>query len=237
MPSPTEPPATQAIIPRPHRRHYQLFAGALALLAWLGLAAQIIGIVHSGLTRGWSIGHLLSSFVSYFTNLTNLLVAVLLTRHFFNAARSLKSRVAISIDAAAVVWIGTVGAVNALMLRGIYSPHGIFLLGDILCHDVLPIAYPIYWIALVPKTRLPWGDSLRWLSYPALFGIISEVRGRLTHWYPYPFFNADKLGLGNVTLIMLFLGAALIVSGAMVIAIDRQLCDRGINGGLDGGLQ
>ena len=200
-------------------------ASVLAAIAWAGVAAQAVGLIAIAQRHGWTAGQLLNGFFAYFTNLTNVLVAVLLTQHAI-VRRPPRSRLAVSIDASAVVYIAIVGIVNAVMLRGVWTPHGWFLIGDVLCHIVLPIGYPIYWLAVISKSRLPWGDSLRWLVYPALFGVISVVRGMIIHWYPYPFFNKDKLGIAKVLLVLGVLGAAIVLIGAVVIAVDRALCDR-----------
>ena len=70
-------------------------------------------------------------------------------------------------------------------------------IADVLLHDVVPVLYVAFWIFLVPKFTLRWGDAVRWLTFPAVYMAYTLVRGYVSHWYPYYFIDVDTIGLSR----------------------------------------
>jgi hypothetical protein len=207
-------------IPGPRRA----VAALLAAVGWLALVLQLGIMLRNAANAGTSLLAAVGSFLSFFTVLTNLLVAVALAATVPAAApRTLRPLVEPSGATALAGYITVVGVVYSLVLRQLWNPAGAQLVADVLLHDVMPLAYVIYWLAFVPKGRLGWRHVRSWLLYPALYAAASLVRGALVHVYPYPFIDVGALGyprvLGNV--VLLFAGFSGL--GLVYVAIDRAM--------------
>ena len=200
------------------------FVGALTCaLAWLALISQFALTMqhplHPALPRARQIG----DFFSYFTILTNLLVALTLSvvLHAPDTVlgrRLLRPRVFTGV----VVAIVLVGGAYELLLRAIWKPRGFQFLVDMALHDVVPLASVAVWALLIPKGRLAWRDLGLWLIYPGCYLIFALLRGATLGVYPYPFLDVNLLGyarvLGNAAGIL----AALLGIGAAFIVVDRR---------------
>ncbi|WP_204324959.1 Pr6Pr family membrane protein, partial [Stenotrophomonas maltophilia] len=86
----------------------------------------------------------------YFTILTNLLLAAVLTAVAFGRT------VGISLIGAVTLFIVIVGIVYALLLRATWNPQGWQKMADVALHDVTPLLAVAFWLGFVPKGRLAW---------------------------------------------------------------------------------
>ena len=191
---------------------------ALAALVWAGLVLQFVLMVGGGEAgdRSW----LTVKFFSYFTILTNLLVAMTLTVPLVAPA----SRLARLLDgarwrSAVAVYIFIVGVVYGLFLADVWKPEGWQLVADIVLHRVVPLLAALDWIFLVPKSGLKWSDAARWLAFPLVYSGWTFVHGAATGFYPYWFLDAAELGYAKagvnaVLLAGLFLAVGLVAVGA-----------------------
>ncbi|MFC3940353.1 hypothetical protein CCU68_17225 [Pseudomonas gingeri NCPPB 3146 = LMG 5327] len=193
-----------------------------ALLGWLALLLQLYLILASRWQGDKSLLGGVDIFFSYFTVLTNILVAIVLTcaatsgdsalRRFF-----LKPTVQTGVAAAIVV----VGLAYNLLLRETWSPEGLQWWADELLHDVMPVLFVIYWWFCVPKGTLHWRDLWPWLLYPLVYFIYALVRGHFVGSYPYPFIEVDKLGYPQVFINALMILVGFVVVSLVLIALDR----------------
>lgn len=197
-----------------------------AALAWFALLLQLYLILVSRWQGEKSLLGGLDIFFSYFTVLTNILVAVVLTcaattgdsalRRFF-LRPSTQGGVA-----AAIVLVSI--AYN-LLLRNVWDPQGLQWLADELLHDVMPVVFVVYWWFCVPK-GLHWSNVWVWLLYPLAYFIYVLIRGYLIGAYPYPFIEVDRLGylqvFGNALMVLL----GFVVVSLVVVAVDRVKGER-----------
>ena len=119
------------------------------------LAGAAIGIEGSASLRrslgvGRSLPEALFLFLRYFTILTNLAVASLMAvtvarRH----GRLPPAGVYVAVTAYAIV----TGAAYELLLRGLWSPHGMQFDTDLILHDIVPSLTALFWILFAPKHR------------------------------------------------------------------------------------
>jgi hypothetical protein len=192
---------------------------AIAGCAWLALGLQLYLEILRSLAGGGPMATILFRYFSFFTILTNLLVALTLT---LSLARSkigwgrFFSRATVQTGVA--VYIAVVGAIYSLLLRHMWTPVGPQKLADALLHDVVPVAYVLYWVIFVPKAELRWRHALLWLIYPLVYMVYTLLHGAVSGWYPYPFVDAAILGfpraLGNAGLmLLLFLALGLLAVG------------------------
>jgi len=114
-----------------------------------------------------------------------------------------------------------VGVTYSMLLRHIWNPTGAQKLADVLLHDVVPVAFVLYWVIFVPKAGLRWKHALLWLLYPIAYMLYTLARGVATAWWPYPFVDANFIGfpraLGNGGLVLL----AFFVLGLLAAGIGR----------------
>jgi hypothetical protein len=197
-------------------------AALLAAVGWFALVLQLGIMLRNAANAGTSLLAAVGSFLSFFTVLSNLLVAVALTATVpAPPPRAFRPLVEPSGATALAGYITVVGVVYSLVLRQLWHPTGAQLVADILLHDVMPPAYVIYWLTLVPKGRLRWRDVWPWLAFPAFYTAASLIRGALIHVYPYPFTDVAALGYQRVLGNMVLLFAGFLILGLMFVAIDR----------------
>lgn len=168
-----------------------------ALLAWTAVGVQLYLLLQNPTAP---LGETLVRFVSFFTILTNTLVAVCLTavaakgtnnRNFFAAPSTLS---------AVTVYILVVGIVYNLVLRFTWNPQGMQKMVDELLHTVNPVYYLLFWIFLVPKEGLQWKSVFPWLLYPFAYLVYVLLRGAASGFYPYPFINVTDLGYAKIAV-------------------------------------
>jgi hypothetical protein len=198
------------------------FVVVAAMLGWAGLSIQMYLIFHSRWTLGASLIGGLVSFFSYFTVLSNTLVATVLTcavtsRESATRRWFLQSWVSSGI----AVSIAVVSLAYNLLLRHLWHPEGWQWLADELLHDVMPLLFLVYWWSCVPKGRLRVGHIGLWVIYPLVYFAYSLLRGHLLAVYPYPFIDVEKLGYPQVFINAGGLLVGFVVIALLVIGLDR----------------
>lgn len=207
-------------------RRRRLITG-LAVLGWAGLAIQLYLILFARLSIGASLLGGLVSFFSYFTILTNTLVATVLTCAVTErecAARRWFLQPWVSSGIA--VSIAVVGLAYSILLRHLWHPQGWQFVADELLHDVMPLLFLGYWWRCVPKGTLRLWHLPLWLIYPLVYFIYALLRGHLLGAYAYPFIDVAVLGYPQVLANAggIFVGFVLV--GLLVIGLDRRLSAR-----------
>lgn len=169
----------------------------------------------------------IANLLSYFTILTNLLVA-LYSLVLWSAPETRLGKFCnrTSTTTALLVYILLVGIIYNLALRHIWSPQGWGRIADELLHSVIPLGFLLYWFAAFPKTRLSYYSAILWLTYPMLYIVYTFIRGSWMDVYPYPFIDVHLLGyptaLMNCTAIALsFYGLSL-----LFIAIGNKIANK-----------
>ena len=198
------------------------FVAVAAVLGWAGLSIQLYLIFYSRWTLGASLLGGLVSFFSYFTVLSNTLVATVLTCALTSresAARRWFLQPWVSSGVA--VSIAVVGLAYNILLRHLWHPEGWQWLADELMHDVMPLLFLAWWWLCVPKGTLRLRHIALWVIYPLLYFAYALLRGHLLAVYPYPFIDVDKLGYPQVFANAGGLLAGFVVIALLVIALDR----------------
>ncbi|WP_432217633.1 Pr6Pr family membrane protein [Pseudomonas kribbensis] len=186
-----------------------------AVLGWAGLGIQLYLIFFARLSVGASLLGGLVSFFSYFTVITNTLVAVVLTCAVTDresAARRWFLQPWVSSGIA--VSIAVVGLAYSILLRHLWHPQGWQFIADELLHDVMPLLFLAYWWVCVPKGRLRLKHLPLWLIYPLVYFAYALLRGHLLGAYAYPFIDVALLGYPQV-----FVNAGGILAGFVLIAL------------------
>lgn len=198
------------------------FRIAAAALGWFALVLQF-AILTSPEFAPYSPAHVLR-FFSFFTILTNTLVALAFTFPAIapqSAAGRFFARP--SVRAAIACYIVVVFAIYHWLLAGLWQPQGWQWVADNLLHTVMPALFVIDWLVFVPKGTLSLRHIPRWLLYPLVYVAFVLVQGALNGFYPYPFIDAAKLGLPMALLNAAGVAAIFALLGLIVVAIDRAL--------------
>jgi hypothetical protein len=189
-------------------------AALIALLAWLGLAVQLLASLD--LTGSWAGA--LWAMLRYYTILTNLAVGLLFLAL---AGKGFRPGSAGGLGGVTVS-IALVGLVYSTLLRGLIELSGGARLADSLLHYVTPTLVPLFWLAFAPKGRLKPYHPLVWLCFLMVYFVYALARASFEHIYAYPFMNVEHLGwlrtLGNAAAI-----AVIFLLGAFgLIWLDRR---------------
>jgi hypothetical protein len=161
------------------------FLIVIALAAWTGIVLQVIVAVRTGTGHAVPAWRSALLVLSYFTVVTNLLVAMLVSARVARvSARSILARPATL--AAAAVYIVVVGIIYSLLLRALWAPSGIHKAADVILHDLIPVLYLLWWLSFAPKGGLTWIDPLKWLAYPLAYFAFSLLLEHLTGRYTLP---------------------------------------------------
>jgi hypothetical protein len=203
-----------------------LIAGA-AVLGWLGLTVQLYLILLLRWSADASLLGGLVNFFSFFTVLSNTLVATVLTCALnLRISRGQQFFLQPWVSSGIAASILLVGLAYSLLLRHLWHPQGWQWLADELLHDVMPLLFLVYWWCCVPKGKLRLRHIGVWMLYPMLYFAYLLLRGRLLGLYPYPFIAVDKLGYPQVLLNALGILAGFVLVSLVLLGIDRWLGHR-----------
>lgn len=186
-----------------------------AALGWFAIVVQysLIASRRSGPELlAWTI-----NFFSYFTIISNILVASAMTLPWL-APRSQPGRWFLrpSVRTVLAGYIIVVGVVYHVMLRNLFHPEGWRLLCETILHYVTPTLFVLDWLLFVPKRDLSWKGSFGGLALPVLYVGWTLLHGAYSGYYPYPFVNVSRLGYEQV---LINIGGLIVAFVALMLAL------------------
>lgn len=191
----------------------------LALIVWFALIAQYFLMIENKTT---STVEATIRFFSFFTILTNSLVALYFTAFFLKSKWIHKP----GILSAIAVYITIVGLVYQVALRHIWHPEGLQRIVDELLHSIIPIIVVIFW-SLYEKTKaIPYSQILKWAIYPFLYFVYTLIHGHFSNFYPYPFINVTELGIKAVAINSGIILALFLIISSLFIFIGKSIIKR-----------
>ncbi|MBD8899573.1 Pr6Pr family membrane protein [Rhodanobacter sp. DHG33] len=177
------------------------FAAVAALLGWITLALQLLLTIQMSIGSGRGIWHGVWIYLDYFTILTNVLAALVLTAAAHRSRGALGCYlVRTGVQTATAMSIIIVALVYNLMLRQLWQPHGWRAVADNMLHVAMPALFLLHWWLSVPKQTLRWPQAFAWQAYPAAYFIYVLLRGAMDGRYPYPFLDVAALGYLRVLI-------------------------------------
>jgi hypothetical protein len=195
----------------------------IALLGWLGIILQFYLILQTTGSTGYSTLKLTLNFFSYFTILSNLLVAACLSSILIGPGSGLGAFFSkVPVQSAIAVYIFIVGLVYNLVLRGIVVVTGLNWIVDNILHVLVPVLYVLYWFVFTPGQALHRKNIPPWLIFPGVYLVYSLVRGPFVHWFPYPFLDTEKLGYGKVIVNSFFVLTAFLLVSLLLVVYNRS---------------
>lgn len=167
-----------------------------------------------------SIPETIIRFFSFFTILTNTLVAIYFTTQAFKINNLNKAGTLTAITG----YITVVGTIYQVLLRHIWQPTGLQMIVDELLHTINPLLVILFWFFYEEKRAVKYGQIKSWLVYPVVYLIYILTRGSISGFYPYPFVNVLEIGLIrallNGCLLLLFfmaISSVFIVLGQQIV--------------------
>ncbi len=196
----------------------------ITLIIWFGLILQFSISIPSYMAAGRSLVNTLVQLFSFYTILSNLLIAVCLTA-ILTAPKSKWGSFFLreTVLTAITLYITIVAIIYNTVLRNIGHLEGLFKVANELLHVINPVLFIIYWLAFVPKAILKLKDVLPRLWFPFIYFIYVLIRGAISGDYPYPFLNVAKAGYAQVMLNALILLPVIWGLGALFILIARLM--------------
>lgn len=203
---------------------HKIYLAAGAAITWLAVVLQFYILVTSRANNGLSFAGSVVKFLSYFTILTNILVALCFTTpwlwpgsrwgRFFCRPGTLT---------ATGVYISFVGLGYSLLLRHIWNPQGLQLFVDEALHTAVPVIFILYWLIFTPKEALHWGDVFPWLIYPLVYLGYTLVRGAVSGEYPYYFIDAGELGYAKALWHVVLLAGCFAVLSLLFVGMGKGI--------------
>lgn len=199
------------------------FAGLIALTGWFAVITQYVLMFNNSALPG---AETTIRFFSYFTILTNILVAISFTVELMSAfKRPERLRVQGSLTAA-TVYITVVGLVYQVVLRGIWDPQGMQRLVDELLHTIIPISVIVFWLRYERTSMLQYRRIRIWLLYPFIYLLFILFRGTFSGFYPYPFIDVAVLGLPRVILNAFLMLVLFVVVSLLYVFLGKKTADK-----------
>lgn len=195
------------------------FAALIASVGWLSLAMQL-SVSHQLLTvQGFTFIEVIWRMLGYFTILSNILVAMVMTGVALNRWPG-GARMSPAVLAATMIYIVCVGVFYHLLLAQLYDLSGLAWLADTGLHSAIPLMTLVWWLLFCPKSGLRAHHIVWWLAYPLAYCAAALVRGQIAGWYPYPFIDAAALGLPKALLNSALLTLAFLLMGAIIVVFS-----------------
>lgn len=196
----------------------RLYSGFGAAIGWFALALQLVLILT--VTSDLSVGERAVNFFSYFTILSNILTALMLTA----AWRGMGGVIARpGVQTAIVVYMTVTGIVYTLILARIWNPTGWEYVANALLHYVMPVVTVLFWFLFVRKGTLSLRSVAWTMVFPVVYAVYTLVRGPSVNWYPYPFIDASTLTTSALVINIIVVAAAIVVLALAYLGLDQLL--------------
>ncbi len=189
-------------------KNRKLWASIGAIAGWFAVFTQLLIVLQN--TELSLLGALVR-FFSFFTILTNMLVALYFSSQIMPNSNKLKLFFQSPGKLTAIAgYILVVGIVYQIALRHIWNPEGLPRVTDELLHTFIPAFTFSFWLLFEEKAKLRFAQIGGWLLYPLAYILYTLVRGHFTGLYPYPFVNVVTIGypaalVNTLIIIALFL--------------------------------
>lgn len=213
------------------RRIYAIAAG----ITWFGLALGMVltifnvyppvdiqpaslGVNADGVAG--LFGRVVDS-LSYFTNLSNLIVAIVLTMLARNPERGGPIWHAARMDS--LVMISITGLIYAIVLAPDAQVEGLDIIVNAIKHYIVPVMTVFLWLLTGPRRQVTFASVFTALVIPITWAGYTLIRGAFIQAYPYGFLNVIANGLSAVLVNIAGVAALGIVLGLLFWAFDRLL--------------
>ena len=206
-------------------RTKQIYLAAGAVTGWF---AVILQFYLQLINRLAGVTETIFRFFSYYTILTNILVAFCFTvLLLFSRSEIGKFLSQPKVLTAVAGYIAFVGLAYHILLRHLWNPEGLQFIVDVLLHSCMPVMFFLYWLIFVPKADLKWSNVVPWMIYPVAYLLWVLFRGVFSGFYPYPFVDVNNLGYHRVLLNDGGLIVAFLLLSLLFVGLGKLISRRG----------
>ena len=221
-------PATQS-----SRNHAHIAFGIIALIAWGSLALNFVitalGVYPSMNTDPTLLGSNLGGFAgvmsrifdffTYFTILSNIVVAIVMTMLWRNPNR--KGAVFRTLHLDSLLMISVTGLIYGIVLAGGAKLQGLEHVTNACEHYIVPLLMVIVFIVYGPRGNFHVGTVFAALILPIAWAFFALIRGAAIGAYPYGFLDVATLGLTRVIINIVMVAVLGIIIGFVYLLIDK----------------
>jgi hypothetical protein len=234
--------ATEPYAPIDTPRYGPIFFWINAIVAWLGVVlsftltvsgyyvdqvnpakTSILGNVPEGIDTPWER---FLDWITYFTILSNVLVAVVLTMLVLGPSLFTRRTAggaawrALRLDSVLMIVITGV-LYNLLLAEG--EKSGWDQVSNSMLHMATPLLTLIVWIIAGPRGLITGRTIGLSLLLPLLWAVFALVRGGVVGAYPYPFLDVTANGLTSVLVFIAVIVVIAVVLALGLLGIDAML--------------
>lgn len=195
----------------------RFFSLVFVVLGWFAVIMQYILMYNNS---ELTLAEMTMRFFSYFTILTNIIVATYFTLQLFGNSQKTENS---GIITAITIYILVVGLIYQGILRSTWSPVGMQKIVDELLHTIIPFLALLFWIFIANKKNLSYKLIPQWTIYPLLYLAFILIRGNFAGFYPYPFIDAITLSYSKVLTNSFFILIFFIVLSVIFIRVGKAL--------------
>ncbi|MEO7044524.1 MAG: Pr6Pr family membrane protein, partial [Ferruginibacter sp.] len=159
-------------------------------------------------------------FFSFFTILTNIIVAIFFTNNIYSKKLNSSKLTAVT------VYITIVGLIYQVVLRQIWKPEGMQFVVNELLHTVIPLLAIIFWGMFAVNRLTPYSRIAKWAIYPLVYLVYVLVRGNFSGFYPYPFIDVTSLGIEKTLVNAAMILVLFIALAAIFLFIGKRIIKR-----------
>jgi hypothetical protein len=218
----------------------KIVACVLILLGVIGLVGEVVLIAtyEKYLSLEWSHPGSRWNYLAFFTEITNIVVDLWLIAlgiaMLIGEGRVYRFLTKPHVQGALTLYILVVGIVYCGILfwfTETYSAvHWWGNLINVWHHVVVPIGMVVLWWKMPHTGHVNKKTLWYWMILPVVYLIVSEIRGLIDGWYPYPFLDPQSVlfPIGLVTLLLIFAGF-----GFAMIWVHNEKADKVKTGSVD----
>jgi hypothetical protein len=186
-------------------------------IGWFAVIAQFY-LMHAD--NELPFGEMVIQFLSYFTILTNIIVAGYFTFQVLKKDSEIQK---LEIFTAITIYILIVGIIYQVILRSTWNPTGFRKIVDELLHTIIPLLTLIYWLLYENKSNLNYKQISKWTLYPLIYFFYILIRGNFSGFYPYPFVDVNELGFTRVLINSFWILVFFVGLSVLFVRIGKML--------------
>ena len=208
----------------PISENARLWFGLTAAVAIFGLLLQALLVARD--QNGFfatPVSRVFNMFF-FFTVLSNIMVAVSCALLYFNPDRS--SAAFRWLRLTSVIGIAVTGVVYHGVLADLLDLHGWDWVADFILHTIDPILVVLGWLVFGPRRLTSRRVVALTFIFPAVYGVVTLIRGPIVDWYPYPFLDPRDKGYDRVALNAVIVAVLFVSLSAGAHEIDEWLTSR-----------
>lgn len=205
----------------------------LSIVAWVGVACGVF-VTFSGLYPTGPVGptqftNMDSGFVSgfvdywsYFTHVSNVLVAVVATMLARNPGRRGRIFDVLVLDALVMIVV-TALIYNLVLAPGLPPLTGMEEASNLTQHVVTPIAMVVVFLIFGPRPAWSWRSPLEALVIPLIYAAWTLLHGAVVGAYPYGILDVITNGYASVLSTIFGLCLVGLLLGYVFVGVSRVI--------------